>query len=248
MSKVALVTGAASGIGFATGIELLKAGHIVYFTDRNPTDLQRVDGQLRERSRAVILDLKSPADMHRVAADILTRHGSIDILVNNAGISIRGSDGKPQSLLDATEAQFFDIMRVNSLALLQMTQLALPGMMEKRWGRIVNVASLAGRSKSIVSGPLYMMSKSSVLGLTRATAAEMGPYGITCNAVAPGRVLSAMTENAAPGVNEGYAAQIPVRRIGEPIDIACGIAYLCSEHAGFTNGAVIDINGGFFMS
>ncbi len=248
MSKVALVTGAASGIGFATGVELLKAGHTVYFTDRNPTDLDRIDAPLRDRAHAVILDLAHPADMQKAAADILARHEGVDILVNNAGISIKGAGGKPQGLLDATEAQFFEIMRINSLALMQMTQLVLPGMMKKRWGRIVNVASLAGRSKSIVSGPLYMMSKSSVLGLTRATAAEMGPHGITCNAVAPGRVLSAMTENAAPGVNDGYAAQIPVRRIGEPIEIASGIAWLCSEHAGFTNGAVIDINGGFFMS
>ncbi|MFD4837406.1 SDR family oxidoreductase [Achromobacter sp. NPDC058515] len=248
MSRVALVTGAASGIGFATGVELLKAGHIVYFTDRHPTDLAKIGEPLRERAHAVILDLNSSADMRKVAADILARHGGIDILVNNAGITIKGADGKPQGLLDATEAQFFEIMRVNSLALMQMTQLVLPGMMKKKWGRIVNVASLAGRSKSIVSGPLYMMSKSSVLGLTRATAAEMGPHGITCNAVAPGRVLSAMTDKAAPGVNEGYAAQIPVRRIGEPIEVASGIAYLCSEHAGFTNGAVIDINGGFFMS
>ncbi|WP_043518927.1 SDR family oxidoreductase [Achromobacter arsenitoxydans] len=248
MNRVALVTGAASGIGFATGVELLKAGHTVYFTDRNPTDLARIAAPLRERAHAVILDLKHLADMRAATKDILARHGSIDILVNNAGITIKGADGKPQGFLDATEEQFFEIMRINSLALMQMTQLVLPGMMQKRWGRIVNVASLAGRSKSIVSGPLYMMSKASVLGLTRATAAEMGPHGITCNAVAPGRILSAMTENAAPGVNDGYAAQIPVRRIGDPIEVASGIAYLCGEHAGFTNGAVIDINGGFFMS
>ncbi|OZI53616.1 SDR family oxidoreductase [Bordetella genomosp. 5] len=248
MNKVALVTGAASGIGFATGVALLEAGHTVYFTDRNATDLDRIDASLRERARAVTLDLQHPDEQQKVTSDVLARHGAIDILVNNAGISIRGANGQPQSLLDATEAQFFDMMRINTLALMQMTQRVLPGMMHKRWGRIVNVASLAGRSKSIVSGPLYMMSKSAVLGLTRATAAEMGPHGITCNAVAPGRVLSAMTENAAPGVNEGYAEQIPVRRIGQPVEIAAGIAYLCSEHAGFTNGAVIDINGGFFMS
>ncbi|OZI45040.1 3-ketoacyl-ACP reductase [Bordetella genomosp. 5] len=243
-----MVTGAASGIGFATGVALLEAGHTVYFTDRNATDLDRIDASLRERARAVTLDLQHPDEQQKVTSDVLARHGAIDILVNNAGISIRGANGQPQSLLDATEAQFFDMMRINTLALMQMTQRVLPGMMHKRWGRIVNVASLAGRSKSIVSGPLYMMSKSAVLGLTRATAAEMGPHGITCNAVAPGRVLSAMTENAAPGVNEGYAEQIPVRRIGQPVEIAAGIAYLCSEHAGFTNGAVIDINGGFFMS
>lgn len=248
MNKVALVTGAAGGIGFATGVELLKAGHIVHFTDCQDTDLSSIDASLRSRARSAILDLRIPADLRKIVQPILAEHGGIDILVNNAGISIRGANGKPQGVLDATEEQFFEIMRVNTLAQMQMAQLALPGMIQKQWGRIVNVASLAGRSKSIVSGPLYMMSKSSVLGLTRAIAAEMGPHGITCNAVAPGRILSPMTDKAAPGVNEGYAEQIPVRRIGDPIEVASAIAYLCSEHAGFTNGAVIDINGGFFMS
>lgn len=248
MTKVALVTGAAGGIGFATGIELLKAGHIVFFTDRKATDLSSVDEGLRQRARAVVMDVKDRPSMEKVVSAAVAEHGAIDILVNNAGITIKGPEGRPQGILDATEDEYFEIMRINSLALLTMTQLVLPAMIEKQWGRIVNVASLAGRSKSIVSGPLYMMSKASVLGLTRATAAEMGPHGITCNAVAPGRVLSPMTDKAAPGVNEGYATQIPVRRIGLPIEIASGIAYLCGENAGFTNGAVIDMNGGFFMS
>lgn len=248
MTKIAVVTGAAGGIGYATGVELLKAGHKVYFTDRQPVDLQGLDQDLRSRAVAVELDLSSTQRIDTVMQTILEQSKRVDILVNNAGISIKGNDGKPQSILDADEEGFFRIMRVNVLAMMQTTQHVLPGMQQSGWGRIVNVASLAGRSKSIVSGPLYMMSKSAVLGLTRCTAAEMAPFGITCNAVAPGRVLSPMTDKAAPGVNEGYAAQIPVRRIGEPIEVASAIAYLCSEKSGFTNGAVIDINGGFFMS
>lgn len=248
MEKTAVVTGAAGGIGFAAGVELLKAGHHVYFVDRKPIDLGTIDASLRKRAHACPLDLTDYAQMQARMQEVLARHGSIDILVNNAGISIRGKEGKPQGILDAQESEFFEIMGVNVLAMMQMSQLVLPGMAAKRWGRVVNVASLAGRSKSIVSGPLYMMSKSAVLGLTRCIAAEMGPQGVICNSVAPGRVLSPMTENAAPGVNDGYAAQIPVRRIGLPIEVASAIAYLCSEHAGFTNGAVIDINGGFFMN
>lgn len=248
MTKVAVVTGAAGGIGFATGVRLLQAGHTVYFTDRKSSNLDTIDGALKVRAHAALLDLADPAQIEQVMKDILAKHGRVDILVNNAGITIKGKDGKPQGILDAQEDQFFEIMRINVLAMMQTTQLVLPGMMANKWGRIVNVASLAGRSKSIVSGPLYMMSKSAVLGLTRCTAAEMGPYGITCNAVAPGRVLSPMTDKAAPGVNEGYAEQIPVRRIGEPDEVAGAIAYLCSNTAGFTSGAVIDINGGFFMS
>lgn len=246
--RVALVTGAAGGIGFATGVALLRAGHTVYFTDRKPTALDRLETALRARAHAMLLDLNTPAAMREVIDAITHDHGGVDILVNNAGITVRRPDDKPQGVLDPTEAQFFEVMRVNALAMLQMTQRVLPGMQKRRWGRIVNVSSLAGRSKSIVSGPLYMMSKSAVLGLTRAVAAEMGPHGITCNAVAPGRILSPMTDQAAPGVNEGYAAQIPVRRIGQPEEVAGAIAHLCTEAAGFTNGAVIDINGGFFMS
>ena len=248
MTKVAVVTGAAGGIGFATGVMLLQAGPTVYFTDRQSTNLHTIDESLKVRAHAALLDLADSAQIEQVMKGILARHGRIDILVNNAGITIKGKDGKPQGILDAQEVQFFEIMRINVLAMMQTTQFVLPGMMANKWGRIVNVASLAGRSKSIVSGPLYMMSKSAVLGLTRCTAAEMGPYGITCNAVAPGRVLSPMTDKAAPGVNEGYAEQIPVRRIGAPDEVAGAVAYLCSNTAGFTSGAVIDINGGFFMS
>lgn len=248
MSKVAVITGAAGGIGFATSIELLKAGHLVYLIDRQETKLDAIPEELRDNARAVVLDLAHSDQIDSVMRTILSAHERVDILVNNAGMTIKGKDGKPQSILDADEASFEQMMRVNVLAMMLMTQKVLPGMQQARWGRIVNVASLAGRSKSIVSGPLYMMSKAAVLGLTRCTAAEMGPFGITCNAVAPGRVMSPMTENAAPGVNESYAIQIPVRRIGEPIEVAGAIAYLCSDIAGFTNGAVIDINGGFFMS
>lgn len=248
MRKVAVITGAAGGIGLATGIELLKAGHLVYFTDRQQTKLDTIPEDLRDNARVMVLDLAHSNQIDTVMNSILAEQDKVDILVNNAGMTIKGKDGKPQSIQDADEAGFEQMMRVNVLAMMLMTQKVLPGMKQSGWGRIVNVASLAGRSKSIVSGPLYMMSKAAVLGLTRCTAAEMGPHGITCNAVAPGRILSPMTENAAPGVNEGYATQIPVRRIGVPIEVAGAIAYLCSETAGFTNGAVIDINGGFFMS
>jgi 3-oxoacyl-[acyl-carrier protein] reductase len=248
MKKVAVVTGAAGGIGYATAVELLKAGHYVVLADRLEVSLDAIDADLRANASAVKLDLSDPQQIVTVMQQVIAEHGPVTILVNNAGMTIKGKDGKPQGIMDATEAQFFEMMRVNVLAMMQMVQQVLPGMQQASWGRIVNVASLAGRSKSIVSGPLYMMSKSAVLGLSRCIAAEQGPNGITCNTVAPGRILSPMTDKAAPGVNEGYAAQIPVRRIGEPIEVATAIAHLCHERAGFTNGAVIDINGGFFMN
>jgi 3-oxoacyl-[acyl-carrier protein] reductase len=128
-----------------------------------------------------------------------------------------------------------------------LSQAFIPGMQKLKWGRIVNVSSLAGRSKSLVAGGSYMASKAGVLGLTRAIAAEMGPFGITANSVAPGRILTEMAMQAGEEVNRRYAEQIPVRRLGTIDEVAAAILYLASEEAGFVNGALIDINGGFYM-
>jgi 3-oxoacyl-[acyl-carrier protein] reductase len=117
-----------------------------------------------------------------------------------------------------------------------------------KYGRIVSISSLAGRSKSVVAGPSYMASKAGVLGLTRAIASEMGPFGITANCVAPGRILTEMAMQAGEEVNRRYAEQIPVKRIGTAQEVGKTVAFLCEESSGFINGATIDINGGFFMS
>lgn len=130
---------------------------------------------------------------------------------------------------------------------MRLCQLFLPAMRDQGYGRIVNVASLAGRARSIVAGPSYMASKAGVIGLTRAIASEMGPYGITANCVAPGRILTEMAQQAGPEVNQRYAEQIPVRRLGTPEEVGTSIAFLCGPDAGFVNGAIIDINGGFYM-
>ena len=131
---------------------------------------------------------------------------------------------------------------------MQLSQLFLPGMQAQKFGRIVSLSSLAGRSKSVVAGPSYMASKAGVLGLMRAIASEMGPFGITANCVAPGRILTDMAMQAGEEVNRRYAEQIPVRRLGTAEEVADAIAFLCAESSGFINGATIDINGGFFMS
>ena len=131
---------------------------------------------------------------------------------------------------------------------MQVSQLFLPDMKAQGFGRIVSVSSLAGRSKSVVAGPSYMASKAGILGLTRAIATEMAPFGITANCVAPGRILTEMAMQAGEEVNQRYAEQIPVKRLGTPDEVGAAIAFLCAETSGFINGATIDINGGFFMS
>ncbi|WP_373764084.1 SDR family oxidoreductase [Delftia acidovorans] len=246
--RTALVTGAARGIGLATAIELLRDGRRVVLADLAAPDLDRVPQELRARARAVVLDVCDEAARQRVVADMVQRHGGVDILVNNAGISLKNASGQSNGILEVGLGEVQQILDVNLLSMLRLCQLALPGMKQRGWGRIVNVSSLAGRGKSIVAGPAYMLSKSAVLGLSRSIASEMGQYGITTNCVAPGRILTPMAQQAGDEVNRRYAEQIPVRRLGEAAEVGAAIRYLCSESAGFTNGAVIDVNGGFFMN
>lgn len=246
--RTALVTGAARGIGLATAIELLRDGRRVVLADLAAPDLDLVPQELRVRASAVVLDVCNEAARQRVVADMVQRHGGVDILVNNAGISLKNASGQSNGILEVGLGEVQQILDVNLLSMLRLCQLALPGMKQRGWGRIVNVSSLAGRGKSIVAGPAYMLSKSAVLGLSRSIASEMGQYGITTNCVAPGRILTPMAQQASDEVNRRYAEQIPVRRLGEAAEVGAAIRYLCSESAGFTNGAVIDVNGGFFMN
>ena len=246
--RLALVTGAAQGIGLAAAIELLEAGRKVVLTDLRAPDLQAVPEALRDQALAHALDVSDDAACRALFAELDAVHGGVDILVNNAGVSLKNAAGQSNGILDVSAAEVQTMIDINVLAILRLCQLALPNMQARRWGRIVNVSSLAGRGKSIVAGPAYMLTKSAVLGLSRSIASEMGEYGITTNCVAPGRILTQMALQAGEEVNRRYAAQIPVRRIGEPREVGAAISYLCSEAAGFTNGAVIDVNGGFFMS
>lgn len=247
-ARVALVTGAAQGIGLASAIALLQDGRKLVLSDRERPDLARIPEALRANATAVTLDVTDEAQCRAVVAQITRDLGGVDILVNNAGISLKNAAGQSNGILQLDMQEVQRMVDVNVLAIVRLCQLVLPGMQAKGWGRIVNISSLAGRSKSVVAGPAYMLTKSAVLGLSRSIASEMGPFGITTNCVAPGRILTQMALQAGEEVNRQYAAQIPVRRIGEPSEVASAICYLASEAAGFTNGAVIDVNGGFFMN
>ena len=247
-NRIALVSGASGGIGAATARRFLQAGLRVVAVDRKPIDgATLLDDGRPDRLRAEILDVRDMASVVRLRDAVLRDWGPVGVLVNNAGVSPKKADGTSAGILEIDAEEWEFVIGVNLTAVLRMCQVFLPGMREAGWGRIVNVSSLAGRSKSLAAGGSYMASKAGVLGLTRAIAAEMGPFGITANAVAPGRVLTEMAMQAGPEVNQRYAAQIPVRRLGTTDEVAEAIAFLASEASGFINGAVIDINGGFYM-
>lgn len=245
--RVALVTGAGQGIGLATTLELLKAGRSVAMVDRNAADMAAlIPEEYRSFARYYTFDVTDTDAISTCLEQVHNELGQVSILVNNAGISPK-LNGKSSGLLEVTETEWDSVMDVNVKAIVKLCQLCVPAMKTGQFGRIVNVSSLAGRSKSLVAGISYMASKSAVLGLSRSIASEMGPFGITTNCVAPGRILTEMAMQAGPAVNEQYAQAIPVRRLGTPEEVGQAIAFLCHDNAGFINGAVIDINGGFFM-
>lgn len=245
-SKIALVTGAARGIGLAAAQGFLKRGYRVVAADRMAAD-SRSYAEYGGAVRVERLDVTDSAAIASLRTRIEDEWGTVSVLVNNAGISPKKSDGASCGILEIEDAEWDKVIAVNLTAVLRMSQAFLPGMQRIQWGRIVNVSSLAGRAKSLVAGGSYMASKAGVLGLTRAIAAEMGPLGITANAVAPGRILTEMAMQAGEEVNRRYAEQIPVRRLGTADEVAAAILYLAAEDAGFVNGALIDINGGFYM-
>jgi 3-oxoacyl-[acyl-carrier protein] reductase len=245
--KIALVTGAAKGIGLGTSQALIAEGRFVVMVDRLPIDLEQL-GITDEQAIAFQADVTDMAFMTRLHGQINQRFGTVSILVNNAGISPKRADGLSNGILDVTIQEWSKVLLVNLTTVMQITQLFLPDMKAQGFGRIVSVSSLAGRSKSVVAGPSYMASKAGILGLMRAIASEMGPFGITANCVAPGRILTEMAMQAGEAVNQRYAEQIPVRRLGTADEVGASIAFLCADSSGFINGATIDINGGFFMS
>ena len=245
--RVAVVTGASKGIGLAAAKALVGSGRSVVMIDRNEIDLSAA---FPEDQHAFIqankLDVTDTPALERAIAQARERLGPISILVNNAGISPK-FNGKSRGLLEVDDAEFDAVMDVNVRAIVKLCQLCVPDMQAQKFGRIVNVSSLAGRTKSVVAGISYMASKAAVLGLSRSIAAEMAPYGITTNCVAPGRILTEMAMQGGSEVNEKYAQAIPVRRLGTAEEVADAINFFCQDSSGFVNGAVIDINGGFFM-
>lgn len=247
-TRIVLVTGAARGIGAAVARLALERGHRVVAVDQRPLDAAEIGGS-PEPGRLITerLDVRDEEGILRLRDRVAREWGAVSFLVNNAGVSPKKADGRSAGILEIAPEEWQLVIDVNLTAVLRVTQAFLPGMLELGWGRVVNVASLAGRTKSLVAGGSYMASKAGVLGLTRAIAAEMGPHGITANAVAPGRILTEMASQAGPEVNRRYAEQIPVRRLGTVEEVAAAILFLGSAEAGFINGGVIDINGGFYM-
>ena len=246
---LALVTGAARGIGLATSLWLLRNQYRVIMIDRDP--INPTCQALSEHQSSVfpfVADVTDMNSIHVLHQEMHQRWGSLRVLVNNAGISYKQADGKASTLISMSEHEWETVLAVNLTAVARLCRLFLPEMCDSGFGRIVNVASLAGRTQSKVAGPAYVTAKSGVIGLTRSIAGDFGQFGVTANCVAPGRIISEMSGPADTAVNQQYLQRIPSARFGTVDEVAAAIGYLASDAAGFVNGAVIDINGGAFMA
>lgn len=245
----AVVTGAARGMGLAIAQRLARDGHHVAMLDVLGGEVDEGAKALRAegfQATSVQVDLAREAELTALPGRLGALYGQVGILVNNAAISPK-RNGRRVPAAEISLAQWEDVLRVNLTVPFRLTQLFLPPMRERGWGRVINIASRAGRSPGGVAAADYVTTKSGLLGLTRAFGKEVAADGITVNAIAPGRIETPMTRGSPPEVLAGVLASIPVGRFGTPEEIAALVAFLAGPEAGFITGATIDINGGVLM-
>lgn len=246
--QVAIVTGAARGLGKATALKLACEGAAVVVNDvLKPAE--EVASQINAaggQAMAYIADVSDETQVEAMVSATLERFGTVDILVNNAGIM------RTTSPLEAVPlGEFQSMMAVNVIGMYLCLKAVLPIMKVRRSGKIVNVSSSAGRCMSTFNGPHYTTSKAAILGLTRHVAHEAAPYNINVNAVAPGTFVTEggreLLPDLTPELIQQIEQEIPLRRMGSPQDHANLVAFLCSQEASYITGATIDINAGELM-
>lgn len=244
--KVALVTGAARGMGEAIARGLAAEGAQVVVSDLQSPLLHEtaaaIAGRFGVRTLAVAADIAQPRDIASLVETAIDAFGRIDVLVNNAGILY------PTRVMDVSRDEWLRVMDVNVSGLFYLTQDVLRHMIARRYGRIVNMSSSAGRSVSTLGGVHYTASKAAVLGITRAIAKEVAPHGITCNAVCPGLIDTDMVRKTVSADRlQAYEQSFPIARLGTPKEVADLVVFLSSDEAAYITGASIDINGGDLM-
>ncbi len=237
--RVAIITGAARGIGQGAADVFCQEGATVIIWDVLPEG-EATAQALRNRGFRCEFMTVSTTDVPAIEAAARTvqkEYGRIDILVNNAGIT------RDKSLLKMSYAEWQQVIDVNLTGVFNCTKVVAPYMVEQQYGRIICTSSING-----VHGAFgqtnYAAAKAGIIGMVRSWAKELGPKGITANAVAPGYIRTPMTDAMSEDVKEKGIATIPVRRIGEPKDIAYAYLYLASDEASFVNGHVLAVNGG----
>ena len=241
VGKVALVTGAGQGIGHSIATALARAGVDVAVNALHPESARRTCEELSSagaRVLAVPADVSEPESVERMVRETAATLGPIDILVNNAAAS-----AEPVPFADASLHEMGQEL-VTLLGTLYCTRYACPGMIHHQSGRIINISSIAGRH-AMPTRAVYSAANAGIEAFTRTMAKELGTHGITVNAVSPGATETPRFRNRSEEVRQGIARGIGLHRFAQPADIADAVLFLASDRAGYINGAVIDVDGGF---
>ena len=245
--KVALVTGGSRGLGRQAALTLAREGCRVAICARNPEGLDRAVAELRGmnvEAAGVQADVMAPEDCQRFYEEAVASLGPVDILVNNVGGTRGGRDFD-----SATDGDWLETLSLNVLSTVRMTRLVLPGMKERRWGRIVNITSIFGREYG--GGVSYMTAKGAVIALSKHLALSLAPYNVLVNNVAPGSIRFPggswdrfVHNNPPEAVQEFISRNLPMEKFGWPEPVGELVAFLCSERADLVTGASVNIDGG----
>ena len=240
---VALVTGASQGIGRACAKVLAASGATVALAARSEDKLKSVMEEIAAaggKAAAFKLDVSSEEAIKATVKEIQAQLGKIDILVNNAGIT------KDTLMMRMKRADWDDVMGTNLTAPFLLTKEIIPGMMKQRWGRVINITSINGQMGAPGQAN-YASSKAGLIGLTLSAAREFASRNITVNAVAPGWIETAMTNDLAQDLKDSMIKQVPLGRAGSDLDVAHAVNFLASEEASYITGHVLNVNGGMLM-
>ncbi|NCP62613.1 MAG: 3-oxoacyl-ACP reductase FabG [Alphaproteobacteria bacterium] len=238
--KVALVTGAAGGLGSAIARSLYAAGATVVLSGRRVEILNTLAKELGDRAHVVTSDLKDKESVQGLVAAVAEKAGAVSILVNNAGLT------KDNLFMRMKDEELDEVLDVNLKAPFYLSRAAMRPMMKARWGRIINISSIVG----VTGNPgqaNYCASKAGIIGLSKSLAQEVASRNITVNCVAPGFIESDMTDVLPDAQKEALLAGIPQGRMGKPEDIASAVLYLASEEASYVTGQTLHVNGGMAM-
>jgi 3-oxoacyl-[acyl-carrier protein] reductase len=241
--RVAVVTGASQGIGRTIAWKLAQAGATVAVAARNQSKLDELVTEIQNaggRALAFAVDVGNEEQVKTTFKQIIAQLGKIEILVNNAGIT------RDQLVMRMKRADWDEVINTNLTSAYLCTQQAISSMLKQRWGRIVNVTSIFGQIGQAGQAN-YASSKAGLIGFTMAIAREVASRSITCNAVAPGFIETAMTATLTEEFKQTAVKMIPLGRVGTTDDVANAVAFLASEEAGYVTGHVLNVNGGMHM-
>ncbi len=238
--KNALITGASGGIGGAIAKSLHAAGAIVAISGTRRDPLEALANELGDLCHILTCNLSDAEAVEALPKQAVEAMGSVDILVNNAGIT------KDNLFMRMSDDEWNLVLDVNLTATMRLCRGVLRGMMKARWGRIVNISSVVGATGNPGQGN-YAASKAGMVGMSKSLAYEVASRGITVNAVAPGFIITAMTDKLNDDQKSSILQQVPAGRMGEADEIAAAVLYLASAEAGYVTGTTLHVNGGMAM-